>query len=164
MNITSTRLQTRQTQAFSPLSKSEADYAPSDSVTFGMSRSTKRKLITGATMAGGAALGSVLTANATSSLVGTGAKVFGGVSGALAGAAVVGIAGGIIAGALSEDKGFGGLAAAYGGAILGAAAGGIGGGIAGAALGTGAGNVLGYAAGAIAGGVVGGFTAAGMLK
>jgi hypothetical protein len=166
MNISSTRIQASSTlpnQKFSaPL---EQQAAPSgDSDTFRLSRREKSKYITAGAALGGAALGSFGMAAATSNLAGTGASVFGGVSGALAGAAVVGIAGGIIAGAFSDDEGFGGLAAAYGGALIGAVVGGVGGGFAGANLGIGAGNALGYVAGAVAGGVVGGFAAQGMMK
>ena len=164
MNISSTRIQPQAMRVNQQFSAPAQAGSASEVDTFRLSRREKRNYITAGAALGGAALGSFAMAGVTADLIGTGAKVFGGVSGALAGAAVVGVAGGVVAGALSKDEGFGGLAAAYAGALIGAAAGAIGGGIGGAMLGTGAGNALGYAAGAVAGGVVGGFAARGMMN
>lgn len=146
-----------------PHSRQNSTPTPAESVTLGrMSRSGKRKLVAAGSIIAGAAVGSLATAHATSALSGSAAKVVGGTSGLLAGAAVVGLTGALIASKLSDDSGFGGLAAAYGGFIVGGVVGGIGGAVGGAMLGTGAGNVLGYAAGALVGGTLGGFVAKGI--
>lgn len=166
MNITTAHTHTpsRALARRSPQLSQENSHVPSDNVTLRMSRSSKRKLVTGVSIAAGAALGGYVTANTTSALTGTAAKVMGGVAGLAAGAAVVGVAGGLLAGALTKDEGFGGLAGAYGGLLIGGVVGGVGGAIGGAMLGTGAGNVLGYAGGILLGGTVGAFAAAGINK
>lgn len=97
MNISSTRIQFRIPQPNQKFSVPSEQQAPSaDSDTFRMSRREKRNYITAGAAIGGAALGSFGMASVTSGLAGTGASVFGGIAGAAAGAAVVGIAGGII--------------------------------------------------------------------
>jgi hypothetical protein len=165
MNITTTKLHSRPQLKASPAPQEKLqEQAPADTVTFGMYRSTKRKLITAGSVVVGAGVGSVALANLTGEWTGTAAKIAGGVGGGVVGGLALGIAGVAVAARFSDTEGFGGLAEAAVGMAVGGAIGGVAGAYFGSGLGTGAGNVLGYAVGALAGGAVGGLAAKGFLN
>lgn len=135
-----------------------------DSVTFRYrSRAEKRRLMKGGAILVGAGMGSLATAHFTSQLTGTAAKVFGGVGGGIVGATALGLAGIAVAAKLDDSPGFGGLASAFAGFVVGSVVGGAAGAVGGSMLANGAGNVLGYAGGALLGGTVAGFAAKGAL-
>lgn len=140
--------------------RAAASLLPGDSVS--LSRNQSKALITGACCATGAGLGGWAISHFTSGLAGTAGSVVGGLGGAVTIGLVGAVAGAFIASRGKSGLGFEGLAAAYGGALVGGGVGVVAGAIGGALLGTGGGNLLAIGAGAVGGALVGGIFAKGL--
>lgn len=130
---------------------------PQDRFTLGSGGS--KMPIYGALSLAGAVGGGYAVHSLCSSLSGTASAVVGGLGGAIG----LGLTGALVGGMIMGRKpGFDGLAAAYGGAVVGGAAGVLGGAVLGANLG--AGSLLTTGAGVVAGAVVGMVFANGLTK
>lgn len=166
MQITTTTLPNRSPRIATELSTRPAEKdGPIDGFTFGYrSRRSKKKMLTAGAVAAGVGIGSLAAGRLTADLTGAASKMFGGVSGGIVGAAVLGVAGIGLAAVFDDSPGMGSLGGAIAGTVIGAGVGAVAGAIGGALLGNGAGNVLGYGFGAVAGGAVGGFAAKGFLS